>query len=189
MGSSRSGYHAIMSATGEGTDDRTVEKTGRKGTGPPPKAPSLLLGIGLGGFLDGIVLHQILQWHHMVSDVDRYPTDTLVGLEDNVVADGLFHALTWVLVLVGSVCALTAWQQGRWAPNWRFHVGLVLVGWGIFDLVEGVIDHQILGLHHVRDDLGGSLAWDLGFLAFGVALVVGGFLLYRRGRSALERDG
>lgn len=38
-----------------------------------------LLGIGFGGFVDGIVLHQLLQWHHMLTvgrplprlDVDR----------------------------------------------------------------------------------------------------------------------
>jgi uncharacterized membrane protein len=40
---------------------------------PPSKASGLLYGLGLGGFIDGIVLHQILQWHHMVSDVSRYP--------------------------------------------------------------------------------------------------------------------
>jgi uncharacterized membrane protein len=31
------------------------------------RAPGILLGIGLGGFVDGIVLHQILQWHHMLT--------------------------------------------------------------------------------------------------------------------------
>ncbi len=25
-----------------------------------------ILGLGLGGFFDGIVLHQILQWHHLI---------------------------------------------------------------------------------------------------------------------------
>jgi len=40
---------------------------------PPSKVSGLLYGLGLGGFIDGIVLHQILQWHHMVSDVSRYP--------------------------------------------------------------------------------------------------------------------
>jgi len=28
-----------------------------------PTAAGLLFGIGLGGFLDGIILHQVLQWH------------------------------------------------------------------------------------------------------------------------------
>ena len=55
-----------------------------------------LLGIGLGGFFDGIVLHQILQWHHMVSHVDDYPVTTVAGLEANTLGDGLFHAATWL---------------------------------------------------------------------------------------------
>jgi uncharacterized membrane protein len=35
-------------------------------SGEPPRTPSFLLGVGLGVFLDGIVLHQVLQWHHML---------------------------------------------------------------------------------------------------------------------------
>jgi uncharacterized membrane protein len=40
---------------------------------PPSKASGLLYGLGLGGFVDGIVLHRILQWDHTVSNVDDYP--------------------------------------------------------------------------------------------------------------------
>jgi uncharacterized membrane protein len=130
---------------------------------PPSKVSGLLYGLGLGGFVDGIVLHQILQWHHMVSDVSRYPVNTIAGLEVNTLADGFFHLATWVLVLAASMAAIRAWRQGRLAPNWSFHFGLVLTGWGIFNVVEGLIDHQILGVHHVRDDLGGPLSWDMGF--------------------------
>jgi uncharacterized membrane protein len=32
-----------------------------------PIASGILFGLGLGGFFDGIVLHQVLQWHHMLS--------------------------------------------------------------------------------------------------------------------------
>jgi uncharacterized membrane protein len=39
----------------------------------PPVAPALLLGIGLGGFVDGIVLHQIRQWYHMLNAASGYP--------------------------------------------------------------------------------------------------------------------
>ncbi|KUI09598.1 hypothetical protein AU191_06185 [Mycolicibacterium acapulense] len=152
----------------------------------PTRAPSLVLGLGLGGFIDGIVLHEILQWHHMVSSVDAYPTDTLGGLKANVVADGFFHVATWLLVSLGVSLMLLAWQQRRLAPNWSFHIGLLLAGWGIFNVVEGVIDHQILGAHHVRDDLGAPLSWDIGFLVFGVLLIVGGWALYRRGARQLE---
>ncbi|GAA0978324.1 hypothetical protein ENKNEFLB_02807 [Nocardioides aquaticus] len=152
---------------------------------PPTKAFGLLYGIGFGGFVDGIVLHQILQWHHMVSDVDGYPTTTVAGLEANTLADGFFHVATWLFLLAASLLAIRAWQQGRLAPTWRFHLGLVAAGWGIFNLVEGLINHQILGVHHLRDDLGAPLSWDLGFLAFGVLLVVGGMLVHRNGARAL----
>jgi uncharacterized membrane protein len=153
--------------------------TDRSAGQPPPRTSGLLFGLGLGGFIDGIVLHQILQWHHMVSA--GTPPTTVVGLELNTLADGFFHLATWVLVVAASITSISAWRRGRLAPSWSFHVGLVLTGWGIFNLVEGLIDHQLLGVHHVRDDLGAPLSWDLGFLASGVLLVAGGWLLHRRG--------
>lgn len=152
----------------------------------PSKAASLLYGLGLGGFIDGIVLHQILQWHHMVSHVDDFPVDTVAGLEVNTLADGFFHLATWFLVLAASVTTLMSWRQGRLAPNWSFHFGLVLTGWGIFNLVEGLVNHQILQIHHVRDDLGGPLSWDIGFLVSGLFLVIAGWLLHKRGLHALD---
>jgi len=155
---------------------------------PPSTAAGLLFGLGLGGFVDGILLHQILQWHHLVSNVEAFPVTTVAGLEVNTLMDGFFHTITWVLVLAASIVTIVAWRRGRLAPNWSFHFGLVLVGWGIFNLVEGIVDHQILQIHHVRDDLGGPLSWDLGFLAFGVLLIVGGWVLYRRGRRTLARS-
>jgi uncharacterized membrane protein len=103
------------------------------------------------------------------------------------VADGFFHLATWGATVAGMVTALVAWRQGRIAPSWRFHIGLVLAGWGIFNLVEGLVDHQLLGVHHVRDDLGAPLSWDLGFLASGVLLIAGGWLLHRRGRRDMEQ--
>jgi uncharacterized membrane protein len=150
----------------------------------PPRTSGLLFGLGLGGFVDGIVLHQILQWHHMVSA--KTPPTTLAGLKVNTLADGFFHLGAWVLVVAASITSIMAWRQGRLAPNFSFHLGLVLAGWGLFNLVEGLVDHQILGIHHVRDDLGAPLSWDLGFLASGVLLIGGGWLLYRRGARALE---
>jgi uncharacterized membrane protein len=158
---------------------------GTDGAGqPPPRTSGLLLGLGLGGFVDGIVLHQILQWHHMVS-AETAPT-TLAGLETNTLADGFFHLATWGCVLAASITSIAAWRQGRLAPSYSFHFGLVLAGWGMFNLVEGVIDHQLLGVHHVRDDLGAPLSWDLGFLASGVLLVAGGLVLHRRGVRQLQ---
>jgi len=155
--------------------------SGRAPRRAPGRAPGLLYGLGLGGVVDGIVLHQILQWHHMVSHVEGYPVTTVAGLEVNTLADGFFHLGTWVLVVAASLLTLVQWQQGRLAPSWAFHLGLVATGWGLFNVVEGVVDHQLLGVHHVRDDLGGPIGWDLGFLAFGTLLVIGGWLVHRQG--------
>lgn len=151
--------------------------------------PGILLGVGLGGFVDGILLHQILQWHHMLTsagtanflDVDAYPADTVHGLEMNTLWDGFFHVVCWLAVLAGLALLYSRVTHGR-RQVWTSRVlwGWVLVGWGLFNLVEGIIDHHILGIHHVRtgDD---QLWWDLGFLALGALLVLGGWLLQRGG--------
>jgi uncharacterized membrane protein len=155
-----------------------------------PKAPGILLGVGLGGFVDGIVLHQILQWHHLLSSEGSYPKTTVAGLEVNTLADGLFHAATWVAVAVGIYVLWRRTTDWRWAISGRALVGWMLVGWGLFNVVEGVIDHQILGLHHVREGAGvDEHVWDLGFLGFGSLLVAGGWLLARASPAAVTTLG
>lgn len=141
------------------------------------------MGIGFGGFIDGIVLHQVFQWHHMLTDEGCCPASTVGGLEDNTLADGFFHLGTWIAVMAGTIVSIRAWQRGQLAPPWRSHIGGLLLGWGLFNLVEGLIDHQILGIHHVRDDLGAPLGWDLGFLAFGALLALAGWALRRSARA------
>src|SRR5918997_5195397 len=94
-----------------------------------PRAPSFVLGLGFGGFLDGIVLHQVLQWHHLLTSTEDHPMGTVAGLEANTLADGIFHLATWFLVAAGSAMMLRAWQQGRLAPPWRVHLGMALAGW------------------------------------------------------------
>ena len=141
------------------------------------------MGVGLGGFIDGIVLHQILQWHHMLTgEHGGESMNSVAGLETNTLVDGLFHLATWVFVVTAMLMTVTAWQRRELAPPWRTHFGMLLAGCGVFDVVEGLIDHQILGIHHVRDDLGAPLGWDLAFLAFGVLLVVAGLALAHSGQ-------
>lgn len=158
----------------------TKTSTGRAHVGPLVSAGTVM-GVGLGGFVDGIVLHQLLQWHNMLSS--KIPPVDLVTMKTNMVWDGLFHCLTWIMTVVG--LGLLWRAAGRQGVPWsgRVFVGALLLGWGLFNFVEGVIDHHILGLHHVHPG-SGELAWDLGFLASGVLLVVVGGLMIRRGGVA-----
>jgi uncharacterized membrane protein len=143
-------------------------------------APGILLGSGLGGFIDGIVLHQILQWHNMLSSV--VPPVDLLSAKYNMLWDGLFHLGTWLLT-VGGITLL--WRAGRrpdvpWST--RTFVGSLALGWGAFNLVEGLIDHQLLGLHHVHPGQH-QLSWDLGFLLLGALLMLAGIVLTRAGMA------
>ena len=140
----------------------------------------------MGGFIDGIVLHQLLQWHHMRTGdgvLGERSAHTVAGLEANTLGDGLFHLGTLILTVVGIFLLSSRLRGARhnWS-RWEL-VGWMLFGWGAFNVVEGVIDHQILGIHHVRDDLGGPLGWDLGFLASGLILTALGWVVATRTRD------
>lgn len=156
-------------------------------TRPPPSSASsggagkstwpagLVLGFGIGGFVDGIVLHQLMGWHHMLSG--WYPGDMRV----NMIGDGLFHLGCLVVVVIG-VLLLSAARPG---PAGEL-VGWMIAGWGLFNLVEGVIDHQVLGVHHVRQGPH-QLLYDLAFLASGVVLLALGVLLARASAARRAR--
>ena len=113
------------------------------------KRAGILLGLGLGGFVDGILLHQIIQWHNMGSAV--VPPDTMDAMAANMRWDGLFHAAVWIMTLIGVYWLLADARRGARLPDSKAFTGLLIFGWGIFNLVEGIIDHHLLGLHHVRD--------------------------------------
>jgi len=141
------------------------------------RTAGILLGVGLGGFLDGIVLHEILGWHHMVSAAE--PPTTVDALRTNVLADGLFHAFAWVVTLVGVFLLWRAIDIAHGRPPRGLLVGGLLVGWALFNLVEGLVDHVLLGIHHVREGPDAT-AWDLGFLAASAVLFVVGSSVLRR---------
>ena len=129
------------------------------------RVPSgIVLGLGLGGFIDGIVLHQILQWHNMGSAV--LPPVTMEAMSQNMLWDGLFHAATWLLTVVGIYMLR---REGEWggAVTGPAFTGYLLLGWGTFNLIEGVVDHHLLHLHHVRDLPVHVPAYDWIFLTVG----------------------
>ncbi len=149
-------------------------------TRKPLIAAGLLLGAGLGGFFDGILLHQILQWHNMLSA--RIPPNDLVSAKINMAFDGYFHAGVWVVTLIGLGMLWSAGKRRDVPWSGRTLLGSMLLGHGLFNLIEGIIDHQLLGIHHVYEYTDNTLPWDLGFLLLGgVLLSLLGWLLIQAG--------
>lgn len=147
-----------------------------------------MLGIGIGGFVDGILFHQLLQLHNMLSakfPVREVDVRTLaVNLEINMFWDGLFHVFCWIMTAIGLAMLWSAVRKPYVPLSTRTFVGALSVGWGLFNLVEGIIDHHILHVHHVTETEG-HLVWDLTFLAAGAVLVLLGWGLIHSDRSRL----
>jgi uncharacterized membrane protein len=145
-----------------------------------PRSAGLLFGLGLGGFFDGIVFHQVLQWHHMLTSAG-YPADSVPNLEINTLWDGFFHISTYLFVLLGLLILWRAAHRPHVRWSGKLLAGTILIGFGLFNLVEGLIDHQILGIHHVNETVPPDqwIYWDIGFLVWGALMLLGGWGLLR----------
>jgi uncharacterized membrane protein len=149
-----------------------------------PISAGILFGLGLGGFFDGIVLHQLLQWHHMLTSAGLAP-DSVHNLEINTLWDGIFHLSTYVFVLLGLILF---WKRAhrthvRWSG--KLLAGTMLMGFGIFNVVEGIVDHHLLGIHHVNETAPRHqwIYWDLGFLIWGALMLITGWFVLKTGQQ------
>ena len=138
----------------------------------------VLVGIGVAAFVDEVVFHQLLQWHHF------YDKSTAsVGL----FSDGLFHAFGWFAIVAGlflfaDLRRHNILNPARWA-------GAVLLGAGAFQLYDGTIQHKLLTLHQIRYDvplLPYDLAWNIAAV---VMIAAGIFLLLRTRAAAADGSG
>lgn len=152
----------------------------------PLSTAAMVLGIGLGGFVDGIVLHQILQWHEMVSN--RLPPVDFVSKSVNMFWDGIFHAFTLLVTVTG--CVLMWRLLARRDINrsgWLFSGGL-LTGWALFNIIEGIADHHLLKLHNVREVATNVEAWNYGFLGVSVVMLLIGIGLIGKASSRHAKE-
>jgi uncharacterized membrane protein len=154
-----------------------------------PRSAGFLLGLGLGGFFDGIILHQVLQWHHMVTSAG-FPPNTVENLKINTLWDGLFHLSTYIFVALGLSLLWRAAHQRHVHWSGKMLFGTILLGFGVFNVVEGIVDHHILGIHHVNETVPREqwIFWDVGFLIWGVIMVVGGWLLLKAGQHETSQE-
>jgi uncharacterized membrane protein len=109
----------------------------------------------------------------------RIPNTDFVGAKVNMVWDGFFHAGVWTITAVGIVLLWRAGRRDEANLAGRLFCGALLMGWGLFNLIEGVIDHHLLQLHYVYEPMGLSV-WDYAFLLWGAAMALGGWIIARR---------
>jgi uncharacterized membrane protein len=169
-------------ATGPGRSTADVRTSGRAVV-----AGGVCFGFGLGGLVDGIVLHQVLGWHNLVST--RVPPEDLAALERNLFWDGVFHLATTAVLVVGALLLWWGWERlGRVTADLTGLGGLVLLGWGAFHAVDQLLFHLALDLHHIRQDATDPAIYDWAFFAIGVILAGVGAVLVRRGRIGTGSD-
>jgi uncharacterized membrane protein len=150
----------------------------------PLTKAGIVLGLGLGGFIDGIVLHQILGWHHLVCTTETCQVETVAALKKQVTQDGFFHLATWLLPAagIGMLFRAARFREQVWVGRSLF--GSMLAGWGAFNFVEGLIDHHLLGIHHVRPGHPQEFLFDVLFLASGAVLILVGAALTKGAQRA-----
>jgi uncharacterized membrane protein len=157
-------------ATGEDAARESPRRASPTGVVDPRRSfwSGAFVGVGIAGFVDETVFHQLLHWHHFY---DRStPTAGLVS-------DGLFHAASWFCV-VGGLFLLADLRRRGTLTSRRWTSGM-LIGLGAFQLYDGTIQHKLMRLHQIRYHVTiwpYDVAWD----AIAVAALVVGVMLYRR---------
>ena len=151
----------------------------------------VLLGIGVAGFVDEAVFHQILQWHNFYWATDQ---------QGRILSDGLFHVFSTLALLWG---AIRLWRDRlSWSPKRARRIaGALLIGAGGFNTYDGVVQHVILHLHLVNEHLcavpysadnsvatcPADVPLEIAWIAVGSLIVAAGVLVYRRGRGTVRR--
>lgn len=132
-----------------------------------------LFGIGLAAFIDEVVFHHLLQWHHF------YDRSTLSAA---LVSDGLFHAFGWFATVASLfLFASLRRRNALWPKRWA---GAVLFGAGIFQLYDGIVQHKLLKLHQIRYNVD-ILPYDIVWNAIAAAMIIAGTILLLQTRREI----
>ncbi|GAE29872.1 DUF2243 domain-containing protein [Alkalihalobacillus hemicellulosilyticus] len=136
-----------------------------------------LFGIGFIAFIDEMVFHQLLHWHHFYD-----LATTNIGL----ISDGLFHAFSWFATIAGLFLFADLQSRGGiWMRRWWSGV---LIGAGLFQLYDGTIQHKVMGIHQIRyvEDV---FVYDVTWNVLAVLLIVIGAILLWGANNENNRSG
>ncbi|WP_407668029.1 DUF2243 domain-containing protein [Paenibacillus wulumuqiensis] len=131
-----------------------------------------LFGVGLAAFIDETIFHQLLHWHHFYD-----LSTTAVGL----VSDGFFHAFSWFATIASLfLFADLRRRKALWMTRWW---GGVLLGAGLFQLYDGLVQHKLMGIHQIRYNVD-LTPYDLTWNIIAVIMIIIGSILVWRTRRA-----
>lgn len=156
--------------------DRLREREAADGVTIQALLAAGIFGFGFSGLIDVLVLHHVLQWHHLVSGM--YPMNTLSGLRTNILADGLFSIGMLIIMSIG---ASLLWRSERRTDvplAVRPLAGSALIGLGVFNLYDGVVDHALLGLHQPLSQ-GGQ--YNPHWIVVSLLVIIAGYYVFRTG--------
>jgi uncharacterized membrane protein len=167
-----------LSRAGKGAAARDTVAANRDQSGAA-LVTGILLGIGIVGFIDEAVFHQLLQWHNFYWDT----SDT-----GRILSDGLFHVVSTLLLLWGTY---RLWRGP--APHARVLLAGTLLGGGGFNAYDGIVQHIILHLHLVNEYVCAmpqsgdnsvftcphDIPFEVVWIGVGLALVGAGLALWR----------
>lgn len=150
----------------------------------PLATAGIVFGVGMGALFNGIFLQQLLQLHNLFSNWLR--PDSVVSERLNMFWDGWFFATAWIVSAIGVSILWRAAKDGVPLQKNTF-LGSCFLGWGAFILIEGIISHHVLQMHHVVDRVfdANVALWDATYLAVGVVAVVTGLWVRSLDRRAV----
>lgn len=140
-----------------------------------------LFGCGVAAsMIDLFIFHLGLQWHHFYD---------LSTPEVALLADGIFHAFGW-FITIGSLFLLADVRRRTDVVAWTRWTGAVLTGVGFFQLLDGTVNHKVLGIHQIRYGVD-LLLYDAVWIGSAIVLLLTGLLVLRRTRprASAHRSG
>ena len=138
---------------------------------------TLPLGVGLMAAIDEVIFHQILAWHHFFD----WETPAF-----GLLSDGLLHSAELILFVLGFF--MFADLRSRRKLNRTAAWAGFFLAMGAFQLFDGIVDHKLLRIHQIRY-VDNVLLYDLIWNAAGLLILLAGFIIYRRARTAELQTG
>ena len=137
----------------------------------------VLFGLGFVAFIDEAVFHQLLHWHHFYDK-----STTSIGL----ISDGIFHAFSWFATVIGlfmlaDIRKRKVWNVKRW-------LGSAILGAGVFQLYDGIVQHKLMRLHQIRYDVDViyyDIVWNM---IAGCMIIIGIVLILQKKTTAHKKN-